>query len=425
MCINELIPSVKITPELLKQPEADKIRSIYEAVVERVLEKTRDEYAGAREEGIPALEHPELHELSVPELNFFRDLFQVMQACGIQDFTLRDVSNPTDKRTCAILSGIINFVRFREDQIQTYNSLTGQTELLVTERDAIAEEELKSATELAALREEVAAEEPQVKIELEAVSKAQTTISQLNEQQAALQNQIHETKGKIQTAVNKHTQLRDQVNTLKQNNLRLRSMIVQSPEKAKRNIEEMAVSLEKERKVTLDYEAKQRELQARVDHMYRINHDLKGCMQLLELTATEFSRKDEVKARIAQKRQMIQDLEQELRDLELSEQQWSRQLQTIREKLGRLERIEQERTVEWQQILSKLNEERAQIEKERLSIKQRVTQNELLILEFKSEEETLRRDHTEEMGKMGELFEFLYRQVEEYHHQLATMLTAQ
>ena len=49
-------------------------------------------------------------------------------------------------------------------------------------------------------------------------------------------------------------------------------MIVQSPEKAKRNIEEMAVSLEKERKMTLDYEAKQRELQARVDHMYRINH---------------------------------------------------------------------------------------------------------------------------------------------------------
>lgn len=81
-------------------------------------------------------------------------------------------------------------------------------ELLVTERDAIAEEELKSATELAALREEVAAEEPQVKIELEAVSKAQTTISQLNEQQAALQNQIHETKGKIQTAVNKHVSLK-------------------------------------------------------------------------------------------------------------------------------------------------------------------------------------------------------------------------
>lgn len=74
MCINELIPSVKITPDLLKQPEADKIRSIYEAVVERVLEKTRDEYAGAREEGIPAFEHAELHESSVPELNFFRDL---------------------------------------------------------------------------------------------------------------------------------------------------------------------------------------------------------------------------------------------------------------------------------------------------------------------------------------------------------------
>lgn len=80
--------------------------------------------------------------------------------------------------------------------------------MLVTERDAIAEEEQKSATDLAALREEIAAEEPQVKIELEAVGKAQTTISQLNEQQAALQNQIHETKGKIQSAANKHVSRR-------------------------------------------------------------------------------------------------------------------------------------------------------------------------------------------------------------------------
>ncbi len=82
-------------------------------------------------------------------------------------------------------------------------------ELLVTERDAIAEEEQKSASDLAALREEIAAEEPQVKVELEAVSKAQSTISALNEQQAALKNQIHETKGKIQSAVTKHVSCLD------------------------------------------------------------------------------------------------------------------------------------------------------------------------------------------------------------------------
>jgi len=77
-------------------------------------------------------------------------------------------------------------------------------ELLVTDRDTIAEEEQRSASDLAALREEIAVEEPQVKVELEAVSKAQSTISALNEQQAALKNQIHETKGKIQSAVTKH-----------------------------------------------------------------------------------------------------------------------------------------------------------------------------------------------------------------------------
>jgi chromosome segregation ATPase len=57
------------------------------------------------------------------------------------------------------------------------------------------------------LREEIAAEEPQVKIELEAVSKAQATITELNQQQAALQNSIHETKSKIQVTAAKHVSL--------------------------------------------------------------------------------------------------------------------------------------------------------------------------------------------------------------------------
>ena len=47
-----------------------------------------------------------------------------MEAVGIDDFSLRDIISPTGARFRMILSGVINFAKFREEQVAVVEGLT-------------------------------------------------------------------------------------------------------------------------------------------------------------------------------------------------------------------------------------------------------------------------------------------------------------
>jgi hypothetical protein len=51
----------------------------------------------------------------------------MMTVSGINDFSLRDITNPEPKRFRRQISGIINFAKFREEQFAQYSELTTQT----------------------------------------------------------------------------------------------------------------------------------------------------------------------------------------------------------------------------------------------------------------------------------------------------------
>lgn len=78
--------------------------------------------------GLSALNYPELHEDSIPELSYLRSCSKMMTICGIVDFGLKDITNPNSKRLRRQLSGIINFAKFREERLQMYGELNVQRE---------------------------------------------------------------------------------------------------------------------------------------------------------------------------------------------------------------------------------------------------------------------------------------------------------
>ena len=54
---------------------------------------------------------------------------KLMSAVGMKDFSMQDVMAPTSKRFRRALSAIINFAKFREEQLVGYTALTEQTVL--------------------------------------------------------------------------------------------------------------------------------------------------------------------------------------------------------------------------------------------------------------------------------------------------------
>lgn len=145
---------------------------------------TKEEMSQPAFSGINALNFPELHEESIPELAFFRACSKMMQVsmdalsaavvshdanssfflltdvtihtkpkfpyithewcdsvylliircyppyyphydkvCGVHDFTMKDVLTPDPKRVRRHLSAIINFAKFREERLVMYSEL--------------------------------------------------------------------------------------------------------------------------------------------------------------------------------------------------------------------------------------------------------------------------------------------------------------
>jgi hypothetical protein len=72
------------------------------------------------------LEYASLHEDSVPTLCFLRSCQKLMYFCGIGDFTIKDLTQPTSKRLKKHLSAVINFMKFKEERLPLFKELNEQ-----------------------------------------------------------------------------------------------------------------------------------------------------------------------------------------------------------------------------------------------------------------------------------------------------------
>jgi kinetochore protein Nuf2 len=425
-CINELMPPLKLTPDILEKADAAQLRIIYEGFIEILMAVTKEEMITANKEILAqTITYPELHDGgSIPEVVFFYYLKTLMETVGIQDFTLRDLFEPQFPRTKRFLSAIINFAKFREERLSRYNELAGPTSDLIEKRD-LAETDCKAAEdELTAIKTTIAEEEPHVKTLQQDIATKEKTIFDLNKKQALLQEEIHDIKQQTTATIAKGNQVKEQINLVKSQIAKLKSQIVEDPERVKKTIAEMGRALETEKDIVATYEKKQRELQSRMDMLTSINHDVQRCIKILDQIAVEVNKKQEIKQRIVAKKQEIANFEEKIRDLTRDEQQLTRQLASTKEKIQRLEKQIETRKEQTQATIEQIHLERQQVEKERINVKNRIELNEFNIKQMKVEEEMLKKEHMHEINEMTELFEELMRQVNSYHLTLAQMITS-
>jgi kinetochore protein Nuf2 len=129
---------------------------------------------------IDAFEYPELHDESIPALNFFRHLGKLMASTGVKDFGLKvrgaaaawpcaspcqllnrpsrgapsllprrcrphllqDVYKPESVRLRRHLSAVVNFAKFREEKLVAYTEMQAHIDALLEERRVLEEENL-------------------------------------------------------------------------------------------------------------------------------------------------------------------------------------------------------------------------------------------------------------------------------------------
>ncbi|KAI0060855.1 hypothetical protein BV25DRAFT_1827411 [Artomyces pyxidatus] len=392
-----------VTQQQLLKPTADFVTNVYSTCVQQVMGLSEEDLEEPLQAALASLDEQGT-DIYASGLNVNLITYHITRfanAAQVPDFSIKDLYFPTPERTRLILSAFINFVKFSEECLPMVMSLRDRSTALVQERDQVVDELGRVQAQLARLKATRADDEPRCE--------------ELRTENAAITAQLIATKD-IQTILLKDIEaLKSEKATLNQRKeslnsdtalatdavTRIRSRIVQSPERIKRTITTMGTTANEDKKTLAAQEAKTRDLQAKVTALLNIEKDVRACVEQLQSIEKEVRSLEASQKELADTRDSLDDKRIERTELELRSERGQKQLSNAQEKLERAQRHAEDKRQASQQAI-----ERLQREYEDMALERR--DNDKHVEELRGEADEVERKMAEHLKRSeAELHELL------------------
>ncbi|XP_077979578.1 kinetochore protein Nuf2-B-like [Glandiceps talaboti] len=238
--LEEFFPGKHYTEDDVAKPQPHKIKELYEDLLLQCnLGFTREVFNVQPFQSMYALQNPGLHEESYHLVTFSLLMERVLITCGLDDFKVWDLTNPKPKRTARFLSGLINFKKFSDVRMETYEnimvnyaSLQDKCRQLLTAKDDIQ----SNINRIRAMQAEKAPQIEQMKNE---IGEMNEHMKEMKTHCREIQNENTQTKATIADKTAKLDQIRCREVGNREEAEKISSRIVQSPEKMKNDISRM------------------------------------------------------------------------------------------------------------------------------------------------------------------------------------------
>jgi kinetochore protein Nuf2 len=415
-CLSEL--EMPLTMEQLKNPESKQMTEIYEQFVYLLMGVSREELRQPVLSALDTLEYRELHDDSVTEVTLTRHILQLMRCVGIHDASMRDFVTPQAARTKRILSAIINFAKFREERLGTYEQFTEQVEELVELKHQLEHDNAQLKGQLEQLQDKRDIDMPiieELTIETDQLKK---DIQELNSKHSSLRDEIHTVKASINDHNDQTAKHNFELLESKQKNDKLRKQIVKSPEKLKASISNMS-SLVTNNKTTLTQaNATLRQHQHRHTALNNVHDSLDKQNTLLQQCQEDIQKHKKLRDQIESAVSRATKEKNAIRQTAATEQHLRKQISSGQEKLFRLqEKFEKKRHAS-QMALDEVQSNRMTLMRDNAKQRTKIESNEALAEQRRQEIQATQAQHQRQMNQLRTKYSSLGDQVKAYHHRL-------
>ncbi len=228
---------------------------------------------------------------------------RLIEAAGMEGFSLADIVNPKPTRTIQFLAAVINFVKFTDQFCEPFvQELQKRAEDLLNERDQTTEDLANILDRIATmkysrcrvsqtalinlLRAKMAEDEPKCERLREENFILRSKVLAAKELQSSGLQELEKLKAEktalikrkvclftsplLCTHRNDKELLNDELDSVNDSLMRTRSRIVQSPERIKRTISVMGSTANEDKRTVAIHESKARDLQAKVNALHNI-----------------------------------------------------------------------------------------------------------------------------------------------------------
>mmetsp|Transcript_94711 Transcript_94711/g.230085 ORF Transcript_94711/g.230085 Transcript_94711/m.230085 type:complete len:458 (-) Transcript_94711:126-1499(-) len=421
-CLREL--GIDIEEEELAKPKPDKVRAVYETLIEHCMGVTQEEINTPRFEATEVLQNAELHEESIPVVAFLRHVTKLLSVCGVTDSCLKDLTKPDAKRLVRNLSAIINFAKFREERLGEYAKYTEETEACLEERAAAEEQHGAALAKRKDVLERREAELPQIEALQAECASLEEQIGELNTQQAVLRHESNEVKQATAAIKAKIAETNAATAEAGATVAKLQSQIVSSPDRLKGELLAMADDLATEKAALEAAEAQRAEMAARLAAMDAAEEDLESATELVGGVEGESGRYKKCVAELKATQQRLDVLSSELEEKTSHADHLEKQVARTTERLKAFQPDAEVKTAAAERALEDARAELEQLRKEveaNRSARAAASDKRAAIVRKRME---VKQRHEAQVEEMMASFSTLRASVGEYHKRLLATINS-
>ena len=409
-----------LPPGGLARPTYEGVRPVFEGLVVLLLGCPREELSTPAPEAVAGtMRWPELHADSLRAAALCRNLRQLMEAVGIQDFSpARDLYRPEPERLQRALSAITNFAKYREEKLCRYEELLEASQSAACANEGLREERDRLGEAIAAEREGLAVDRGEVEqlrgenaalgAQLQALNREQSELQAeckaLKQDQRSLEEGIAQRQGALRDAGSERE--------------RLQGSVVQSPERLQRALDDLDTQLEAQRAEVAQARERLAAAAARRDCSAAARAEVEKAATLMDELGEEIQRWEGIAEGVKSCRAQISSNEADLIHLKASREHFEQQYSRLRERMERLERSSQLKREAAAAILEEARGERQQVLGELGSAGGKIQEQENLAKALEAGMADVRARHTQEVSSITGKYEQLCGAVQNYHTRL-------
>lgn len=368
------------------------------------------------------IHYPEIYDEAMDVLTVFKLCRQLAMINLIDDFNFKDFWDPIPKRFRAILSGMINFCRYKEAKIIVITGMKEDVHALDTARLELVDKSNQVEVELLAAQERHNAELPELWAAENEVQEAKAVVDKLSKQRSCADRVVEDAESKLSAAKDRVSQNEHRIEQLREQVACLQGQIAESPEGLEKEIQELQLGV-RQQKAWLEEKSNERRSRAARDAILtRLLSHMEGYKEELNRVKTAATASDAAKKRTEAARDELLRLKQSLEAVRAEEAEYQQSVKAISSDMDRAKASHEERVQQLEarrqaalQRHQELQQKRTQEQKQLLALQ---TQR----MEKEAEVAAARRAHEAEIDELQAQRKAVLESAEAYNASLESLL---
>lgn len=209
---------------------------------------------------------PEIYDEAVDALMVFKLSRQLAMINLVDDFNIRDIWDPIPKRFRALLSGMINFCRYKEAKVIVITGMKEDVQALDNDRLMLVDRLNQADSELAAAQERHNAELHDMWTAENEVAAAKAVVDKLTRNRSYADRVVEDSEKNLAASKEKKLELEQRAEQLRDQVEALQEQVAESPEGLEKEIEDLQTGV-RQQKSWLEEKANERRSRAQRDQI--------------------------------------------------------------------------------------------------------------------------------------------------------------